>query len=307
MLDGPIAWAPPTLDPKTPLRAALSDEGWLEAHAAILARHDLSAEGLSLFPTGSDIVAGSAAHAVKLTTPRWAAELAVEERWLEHVAGRLSVATPTPVARGSLAGWPYLVSTRVPGRGFGEVWPSLSRDERLALARALGALTAEVHALPLPAGDHGWTAFLAEQLTSAPRRHREDGVPEALAAQIPAFLERAARSERGLVCLHTELLGDHVLVEQRGGAWVPSAMIDWADSRVGHPGYDLPAIAEFVFKGEPGCLGAFMDALGWSATPDEVMVWGLVHRFGRLRRMLGAAGGETPATLEELAARVYRR
>ena len=301
-----MTWTPPTLDPKQPLRATLSTEGWLEAHAAILARHGLPAEALELFPTGSDIVAGTAAHAVKLTTPRWAEELATEEAWLRHVAGRLSVATPTPVARGAIAGWPYLVSTRVPGRGFGEVWGELERGERLTLARSLGALTAEVHALPLPAGDHGWEAFLAEQLESAPRRHAEDGVPEVLSAQIAGFLARTPRPERALACLHTELLGDHVLVEQRGGAWVPSAMIDWADSRVGHPGYDLPAIAEFVFKGEVGCLGAFMDGLGWSVTPEEVMAWGFVHRFGRLKRMLGAAGGESPATLEALAARVYR-
>jgi len=301
-----MTWTPPELDPAKSLRTALSAEGWLVAHAAILERHGLSTEGLALFPSGSDIVAGTAEHVVKLTTPRWREAMGEEASWLAHVSGRLSVPTPRVLAGGELSGWPYLVSTRVPGRGFGEVWEELNSAERLTLARALGALTAEVHAMPLPEVFEAWPDFLAAQIESAPRRHQSAGVPEALAAQIPAFLARTARAQRASVCLHTELLGDHVLVMQREGAWVPSAMIDWADSRVGHPGYDLPAIAEFVFKGEEGCLGAFLSGLGWSASPEQIMTWGLIHRFGSLRRMLGAVGAPTPETLEELAARVYR-
>jgi len=79
-------------------------------------------------------------------------------------------------------------------------------------------------------------------------------------------MKRARRLLPAGVLLHTELLDEHVLVEERGGRYELSGLIDFADGRVGPAEYDFPAPVEFLFRGQPGLLGFFLRAYGYART-----------------------------------------
>lgn len=307
----PTPWTPPQRDPARELRAALDEAGWRVAIAELAARHGLGDE-LAPFPTGSDVVWAAGEHVVKLTEPRWAPMIAAEVATLERVAGRLAVATPAPIAAGELAGWPYFVMTRVPGRPLGAAWPELDHAERLRLARELGALARALNDVAAPEERGEWPEFWARCTTDVAARHAARGASAELVAEVEPFLAEVgplAPSGHGL--LHTELLGDHVLVTERGGRVELAGLIDFADSRVGAHEYEFAAPPEFLFRGEPGLLRAFL--VGHGADPArldaqrsrELCAWSLCHQFANLPRALAAAPGPAPRSLAELAVRLF--
>jgi hygromycin-B 7''-O-kinase len=113
------------------------------------------------------------------------------------------------------------------------------------------------------------------------------------------------------VPLHTELIDQHIYVQQVAGRFELSGLIDFADARVGAPHYEFGALVGFVFKGEPGLLREFMLAYGireaelTQAYSEVLLGWSLCHRFANLSRTLGELGPPTPSSLEELAMRLH--
>ena len=269
--------------------------------------------------TGSDVVLDCGDFFVKLTAPAWAAELAVEAAMLRRLqAARrvLPFLVPRVLGAGELSGWPYVVIGRVPGRSIDAVWPGLDHAARVALARRLGELVRALHEVPVPDGASAeWPAFIQRMVAVAVERERKRGVDERWLAQIPGFVAThlgMAQPPGPLCWLHTELLGDHIRLSEQDGEWRPVALLDFADSCVGDPRYELPALAEFVFKGETGCWDAFVDGYGRpicaasGGRAGEWMAWSLVHQFGSLQRGLRAVGSPVPEQLSELAMRLYR-
>lgn len=307
-----MSWKPPTHDPTRELREQLPTSGWRAAIEEVAARHVLGGGEPAPFPTGSDIVWSVGEWVVKLTAPKWRSEIENEARCLRHVEGRLGVRTPRVLATGELEGWPYVVMSRVPGRSITSLWPGLAHDERLGLAAALGRLARELHELDLLEGGGAWEPYFEDALASAPRRHATPAVPPALAAEVPGFLAAAGALDDGSrVLLHTELYGEHVLVEPRGGRWIPCACIDFADARVGPREYEFTAPVELIFHAEQGLLRAYLLAYGCGeeelgpARSERMLAWALAHRFGRLERMLRAVEPARPSSLAELARRLF--
>jgi aminoglycoside phosphotransferase (APT) family kinase protein len=121
------------------------------------------------------------------------------------------------------------------------------------------------------------------------------------------FVDSIELPERPWVPIHTELYEAHIyLLDGR-----PTALIDFADARTGHPDYEWAALAEFVFQGEPGLLGACLAAYG--EPPDrlgpersrQLCAWSLLHRFASLPRALAAAGSPPPPDLDALSRRLF--
>ena len=141
------------------------------------------------------------------------------------------------------------------------------------------------------------------------RRHA--GTP--FSDQVVGWIEAHPWPERALVTLHTEVLDQHVWVDQRDGAWQVTGLIDFADGRDGHPVYEIGGLVELLLRGEPGGLAAFFEGYGrpWPVVedPDEaprqLLAAYFVHRFGFLPRLLQATPGPAPETLDALAARMF--
>ena len=310
-------WRAPTLQPGREIRDQAPADHWRSGAREILLRHGFAEGELSAFSSGSDVVWGNGQHVVKLSTPRWREAIAWEATVLDHVQGQLPVRTPACLARGEIDGWPYLVMDHVPGQAIGPVWAGLGNQARLALARQIGSVTRALHDLQAPSQAEPWDPFWKQ----CQERARTRSADSPLEAAVPKFLERwSAWPTHPLAFLHTELLDQHILVEpidherdmgSDGAAWRVSALIDFADAHVGAPGYDLPALAEFLFRGEPGAWGAFFDGYRWRERhgplpePENCLAFGLQHQFASLPRAMEAAGTPTPQSLEQLARKLY--
>ena len=292
------------------IRDAASEATWLDAAARVLALHGLPADPPSLFPSGSDVVMRAGELVVKLSAPRWAAQMAHERAVLAMVAGGLSLRTPRVIASGDLDGWPYTVMEFVPGVALARVWHALDLEDRVRIAREIGALLREIQALPVEDASGG-DPCLEKLRDSALDRAEARGASPDWLERIEPFLRDRNLSEVSPVWLHTELLDEHLLVQRTDGVWHLSAVIDWADATIGHPYYELPAVAEFIFRGEPPLMRELLLAWGaeaWSLDIEiglDLLAWGLLHQFGSLPRMLRAVGPPEPGSLDELADRLY--
>lgn len=304
-------WQAPHFKPPGSIRDAAPLPHWMQAAQLTLQKHQLTDTLSGMAESGSDVVIRGERYFFKMTAPHFRAELAAEEALLSHVAGRLPVATPKPIASGELDGWPYLWMTKVEGTPLAKLWPTLPKKDRLDLAAQLGTLVSALHQLPLSGDGADWQPFLQRCLETASTRHTKAEVPQNLLVGISAFLASVSRPEAPLVQLHTEVLDEHVFASFDGTRWRLCAMLDFADGRIGHPEYEFPALVEFIFRGEPGLLEAFLRSYGWrdadiEGSSERLLAWGLIHRFGSLPRMLRVLGEPLPFSLEELAARLYR-
>jgi hygromycin-B 7''-O-kinase len=302
-----VVWVPPPRR-NIKVRDHLPLREWVAPLREICARHALDARALEPFASGSDVVWCAGDVVIKLSTPAWSAQMESERRALAHAAGRLSVATPRLLCHGELAGWPYIVMSRVAGAPLADVWPGLDARDRRRLARELGALLRELHALG-PCTPDDWPAFWSRCRTDLARRHAEPDAPPELVRAIEPFLAAQAEldgPER--LFLHTEYLDQHVLVDDARGRWEPVAVIDFADTQTGPPWYDFAAPVEFVFRGERGLLRAFLGGYGVDpdgTDPERMLAWALAHRLGRLARMLEAVAPAAPRDLRALARLLY--
>lgn len=293
---------PANIDSGVSPRSLLPPDAWRALFARILASVGLPAHDLAPFATGSDVVWGTPTHVVKLTAPRWAAEIAAEAQILRTVKPHLGDLTADAVATGEIEGWPWVVQTRLPGTAVADLLPTLAADQRASVARQIGALVARLHAIPA-APDPGWDAFLAAARARAPKR--DAGCGPVWADGVAGFLASVPLTTEPPVLLHTEIYDQHVLVD--ADTLTVCGLIDFADGRVGHPLYETAAVHELMFKGDAAAMAAFWE--GWGRprpTPREQLAWALSHRFGRLDRHLAIAGdGVAPGDFEALAVALH--
>jgi aminoglycoside 2''-phosphotransferase len=209
--------------------------------------------------------------------------LAYEQRLLDYVGPRISVAIPRPLRQGRLddgRGWPFVAYTRLPGVPLAGV-RRLPRTQRLAIRNDLGRFLGELARLPTrslrrlgcPAGDpRAWGrryAALRERFdaTGAGR------LPPRLAVRVREDLDRFARrlpqARYRPVLSHIDLGPWNILWDRRSRR--VSGVIDWEDAAFADPAFDLtgldflgddllePLVAARRDRGDDG----FLDRLGF--------------------------------------------
>ncbi len=181
--------------------------------------------------------AGGGPYIVKVFPPMVAGDADREFAALSWLAGALPVRVPRVLAGGYLfyrLDWPYLVLERLPGRPWREVRKLASPRDRARMARKLGSALAALHRARPPKASFGpWGRFVRRRL-EALRRDPD----------LARFTPLAAPLGRlpGRILLHADATADHVMMERRGGRWLMTGLIDFADARLGHPVYELPAV-----------------------------------------------------------------
>jgi hygromycin-B 7''-O-kinase len=286
--------------------------GWRAAIEIIAERHGLGSSELAPCEQGEAIVWQAGNHVIKLTAPPCAYQIEAEVGCLGAAHGKLNVETPRLVAHGELSGWPYVVMGRLAGRPLADFWPELEHRERCRLARSVGRLSSELHALP-PAGfPPDWHTFFRTHNASPRARHAAQGGPPALLDAIEPFLQRVMPSDPGpLVPLHTELSEMHVYAEERRGKLELSGLLDFADARLGPAEYETSCPVEFLFRSEPSLLREFLLGAGIpearldASYSETLLAWALCHRFSSLSRLLSRVEPWVPERLEELAVRLF--
>lgn len=104
--------------------------------------------------------------------------------WLERLAG-LDVPVPRIIAGGSRSGYEYLVLTYIEGSEIGLVYPSLTREDKRAIAAEAVRLQKKVSETKLPdiPEDWSWRAFIDETLSLAAERIAANGFFDAERAE----------------------------------------------------------------------------------------------------------------------------
>ncbi len=291
------------------------DERWRPAIGEICHRHGIAAGSCVRGPDGTHIVyyAGPS-HVIKLFVPLFREDFDAERIVLRRVEGRLGVDTPTLEFEGEVAGWPYIVMSRLAGQPLGEVWETVEPGNRVEIVERIGELIARTRRLPTD--EFGglsvdWPAFVARQTATAAERHAGGGVGQQLVDRIPAYLAAArpllSDSFRP-VLLFSDITDEHVLVSKTGGAWVVSGYVDFGDAMLGHRDYELVAPALDIALGDSDLLVAMLRASGYrdseftEAFRHRMMAYTLIHRYLRLSDVFDAVpeaqGAQSP---EELA------
>lgn len=244
---------------------------------------------------------------LKLYPPRLRDHFVFERAMLAHLQGRLALPTPQLLASGEHAGWPYVVMTQLPGTPLDRVWPTLAHAQRCAVLRSIGALAAQVHALPrgpLPTLAPRWPAFLQGQRLRCAARQQRTGLPPQLLAQLPAFLQGAVPEGPDVV-----LTGEHTpfnLLHQGSGL---SGMFDFGDGLVGPRAYDWLGPLCFLAAGDAACIDAFFD--GYHGRPfdrrqrEPLLRLLLLHRYSHLQAQIALPGWQAAPDFGTLAARIW--
>jgi hygromycin-B 7''-O-kinase len=256
-------------------------------------RHLTSGLGLAnkpveRYPDGAfPVYKVGSADVLKLYPTVCAADGVLEAKVLEHVYGKLPIPTPQVRAHSEFCeGWHFIQMWQLSGSGLAKTWDLVPAAERDRMADTLGEMLAALHALdPTPLrevlGPKSWSAFLAEQRTSAVDRQRERKLPAQWLEQIPDFLATVPlNDEPEPVLLHTEVMREHLVTES--ASWDITGLFDFEAAMIGDRAYDLVAVAVFFAKGDKRLLGRVMAAYGRQFDPRELLALALVHVYSHL-------------------------
>ncbi|MBV8684949.1 MAG: phosphotransferase [Caulobacteraceae bacterium] len=255
----------------------------------VAARHGL-ARPLIRKVEGSNLVFRTAdGDWLKISPPFYGDAFEAELAATARVEGRLSLPIPKIELAGALEDWRYLVSTHVPGVAFGELAGSLGEADLEQVADDLSEFMAAFHVIP-PGGFERsfgpWGRYLRACLDGAEALHVGRGNSAEQVADIVAFLapRRAWLEALGPPALiHNDLTDEHVMLEERGGRWRVSGVLDLADSMVAPAELDLigPLLALFRGQGAPQrrLIAAMRVDLPEDDRAGALMALALQHRF----------------------------
>ena len=315
----------PTFQTLDEYRTRLGDAAfWAPYVVKVLERHALPGGHLESGTVGTFPTFLVGQHVVKLFTPGLAKPFGtlfdgtlchqVEVEVFRLLAGHSAIPAPRLVATGRLfdadggkahgddGPWPYLVASRLGGRPWATA--GLSKNERAEVARQLGTVVQQVHALPPPTGPLWRRDWVEEYRSGCVERLRRWGtLPAHLIDQVDAYL-LVPPADRRLV--HADLHADHLFVD--GARLV--GIIDWGDALLADPYYELPALHLHAFDADTGLLAAFLEGYGWPPDPDfarRAMTMTLLREFDVMDGVARRIDLREIATLEALADLVWGR
>ncbi len=286
---------------------ALHDQpaAWREAMTSIAA--DYSAAPVRQMSEGTVLVALLGQDlVVKLYPPFLRDHFEFECAALRALQGRLSVPTPKLVATGEREGWPYLVMSQLGGDSLLHVWPTLTLAQQCTLLRDLGALAAEVHALPvqaLRAHAPAWPDFLQQQHQRCLARQQRTQLPAHLHQQLDVFLQGAVPSGPDVI-----LTGEYTPMNLLALGPKLVGMYDFGDGLVGPREYDWLGPLTFLASGSAPRCQAFFD--GYGASPDaeqrlSLLRLLLLHRYSNLGAQIACLGWQQARSFEALALLIW--
>ncbi|MGK5555452.1 aminoglycoside phosphotransferase family protein [Actinomadura kijaniata] len=262
---------------------------------------------MTRFPGGSlPVYAVGDGLVLKLYPPDARERWRTEERVLRAIDGRLPVPTPRVEDSGAFGEWRYVLMTRLRGEPLDELWPRTGRRERDRLAEQLGLALAALHKVAVDGiGPPDWRRFLAGQRAGCAGRQRALGLDPHWAARIPAFLDAVPLPPSPPVLLHTEVMGQHLLVD--GGSL--SGLFDFEPAMAGDREYEFASVGLFVSRGDARFLRRVLVAYGYpeerldTALRRRLLAYALLHRYGDLSWYLAELPAPDAPTLEALADR----
>lgn len=293
---------------------------WLPLVTGIARLENVDVVSPTAFRTGTNLVVDlNGAVILKLFPPIYAAQFAAERLALRLLDGRLSVAIPSIRAEGEDSGWSWLIISKLPGTVASSVWAALSEGERLSILRDVGRIIAEVQSVDpgeLLAMPPAWPDFIARQTARCLERHRRQGLPEHLLADLPGLLRTVPSvlpDNPPPVILTGEWIPENLLLSQTPDGWRLGAVIDFGDVMTGWREYDLLGPSTFMCAGVPGRLRALLEGYGLSdddyddAMRRRLTTLMLLHRASDLRYIAIEGWQSLVARMEDLEELIWPR
>lgn len=312
----PMATSLPEASTLDQFRAVARDEARLAPAVRSLCQHlHLGDVAITRFADGSlPVYALGDSWVLKLYPPIFHHELDVEAPLLEALHGHLPIPTPRVGATGDHDGWGYVLMERLRGASLAVTWPRIPAPDRERLASQLGEALAALHALRPPVldklGPPDWDDFMRAQAARCVEHQRAKGTTDEWLAQIPAFLATAPLPTRAQpVLLHTEVMREHLLVEEGPRGFTFSGLFDFEPAMRGAPEYELASVGVFVSCGDAHLLRRLLLAYGYApAALDQdlsrrLLAYALLHRYSNLRWYLERLPPPATPTLDSLAVR----
>ena len=288
---------------------ALHDDpaAWHAVMAALAQEQGAAASEMRQETEGTVLVARLGTQRVlKLYPPFLRDHFEFERAMLERLHGRLRLPTPRLLGSGEREGWPFIVMTQLAGEPLTGSWPTMPEAQRLELLRTLGALAAEVHALPvgdLAALAPAWPDFITRQRAGCARRQLRTGLPAQLLLALPDFLEGPLPEGPPVL-----LTGEYTPMNLFTVDGRLAAMFDFGDGLVGPREYDWLGPLCFLCAGQAARCAAFIDGSGVrldAALRERLLRLVLLHRYSNLQAQIACEGWQDCASFEELAALIW--
>lgn len=271
----------------------LNRELFERAAREIIAHHHLPDESLTLFEGTNIVFSYGKNRVIKIFPPLHQSHFTSEVLIMKHLYNKLSVSTPAIEYEGEISGWPYIIMSRLDGTLLEGLWEKLDHNNKIIIIRELGSLIHEVHSLPtqgLEEIDSHWPQFINKQINSCKEKHQLD-IHKSLLEEIPVYLEsikKALVQINKSVILTGEYTPMNFLVNQVAGVWHIAGLIDFGDSMLGLPEYDLLGPGVFLIQGDKLLLREFLTSYGYSQdrmTPmlsHQLMALTLLHKYSNL-------------------------
>lgn len=276
----------------------LNNKIFENAALEIIARHNLPNEPLLPLEGTNIVFSYGKQRIIKIFPPLHQSHFVNEVLTMKHLCNKLSVITPTIEHEGELDGWPYIIMSQLDGTLLEGLWEKLDHSNKVIIIRELGSLIREVHSLPtqgLEAIDCHWKEFISRQLNQCVTRHQETGLPDILLQQIPKYLDSIKDilpEIKNPVILTGEYTPMNFLVRQEAGIWHIHGLIDFGDSMLGLPEYDLLGPGAFLIQGDKVLLREFLSSYGYfpeemtAALSHKLTALMLLHRYSRLNAQI---------------------
>lgn len=272
----------------------LDNELFEKVALKIVTKHHLPNESLSLFDGTNIVFSHGTSRVIKIFPPLHKSHFDNEVLTMQHLHNKLSVNTPKIEYVGEIDHWPYIVMSQLEGTLLEGLWEKLAHSNKIIIIRELGRLIHEVHSLPtegLEAIDCHWKEFINKQLNQCVTRHQETGLSNILLQQIPTYLD-AIKDILPVIKKPVILTGEYTpmnfLVKQEARVWHIHGLIDFGDSMLGLPEYDLLGPGAFLIQGDKILLREFLSSYGYSpedmttALSHKLTALMLLHRYSRL-------------------------
>lgn len=261
----------------------------------IINLHQLPKNSLTLFSEGTNIVISYGdTKVIKIYPPFHEDQFNSELLVLKHLQGKLSIRTPSVEYEGNIAGWPYIIMTKLEGELLETLWEKMAYENKIVIIKELGSLIREVHAVSpdgLESIDSHWPLFINQQINNCVAQHKSNNLPENLLRQIPAYLEDITNSLMDIktpVILTGEYTPMNLLVKRKEDMWHITGLIDFGDAMLGLPEYDLLGPAVFLIQGDKQLLKEFLISYGYTQTilteklSHQLTALMLLHKYSNL-------------------------
>jgi hygromycin-B 7''-O-kinase len=298
---------------------SFNDAVWEKAARVICARHHLSYTTLRRSTQGENIIFFVDDRlAIKIFAP-------FRENYLRETAallfthGKLDIETPELICTGEIEGWSYLVMTQLAGRASREVWESVGLRDRLEIIARLGGAMRQLHESEAPLEqtplNRDWCGFIERQARESVERQRACGANPEWLESLPAYIaERLEllQTNQEQVFLHGDIHAGNLLLDERGGRWHITGLIDFGDSLCGFHEYEFVAPGVLMVQGNRELQRAMLLAYGYGEAEldptlrSRLMLLTVLYECSDLRKYaLRLTPEAVHLTLEQLEAAIW--